>query len=484
MQRLKPLDESFLHLETDCNLMHVGALAVFEGPPPRFEDVAALVTGKLPRIPRYRQRVRFVPLALGRPRWVDDRHFNLGYHLRHTALPAPGGPDQLRNLVGRVMSQRLDRARPLWEMWMIEGLEGGRWALLYKLHHAMVDGVSGTDLLIVVLDRKRDAPALAPEPWEPQAEPGGLELVGRALLERPAELADRAVAAARAPRRLAAGARDTARGLGAMSALLRPGRGSSLNGPVGPHRAWTWSRARLADVKVVRRALGGTVNDVLLTMATAGLRELMLSRGEPVERRSTVRSLVPVSLRSAEEHETYDNRVSAMFAELPVGIEDPTRRLRAVRFEMGRLKGSHEAAAAGTLTSLTGLVPPMVLAAAERVLTHVPQHTVNTVTTNVPGPQFPLYAVGRRMLEAFPYVPVAGHVRVGMAIFSYDGQVNVGITGDWEDADDLEILARGIENGLGELLAAAAKDDRRSEARAAAAAIRRSAAGTTPSAAG
>jgi diacylglycerol O-acyltransferase len=454
VEPLSPLDESFLHLETEFSPMHIGSVAIFEGPPPPYDDLAAMVAGKLELVPRYRQKVRFIPMALGRPRWVDDPHFHLPYHLRHTALPDPGSEEQLRNLVGRVMSQRLDRDRPLWEMWVAEGLAEGRWVLITKVHHCMVDGIAGTELLTVVLDSERDAePPPAPD-WTAAPEPRAPELFVRGLTElaNPAEALRTLESAARTPRAFGRRALDAAHGLAAMRGLVRRTPPFSINGPLGPHRRWAWARARLADVKVVRKALGGTVNDVVLAMATNGFRALLLSRGEEVDGR-VLRTLVPVSVRAPDARGVYDNRVSAMFAQLPVGVADPGERLASLCAQMRHLKESKEAVAGEVLTSLGGFAPPMLLALGERVAAHVGQRNVNTVTTNVPGPQHTLYAAGRRMLEAFPYVPLAGNVRVGLAIYSYDGGLNFGATGDYDTAPDLDVLCRGIEDGLAELLA-------------------------------
>jgi diacylglycerol O-acyltransferase len=457
MDRLSPQDASFLHLEDAVTHMHVGSVAILEGPAPSSDDLGGRLRAKLARIPRYRQRIHFVPLALGRPVWIDDPHFNLGYHLRRTALPSPGGDEQLRLLVGRVMSQQLDRHKPLWEMWMVEGLSDGRWALLTKVHHAMVDGVSGAELMHAILDEEREP---GPEPegdeWRPERQPADAELVARALLERaysPYELVRGVRSAVRSPRRAAQTAAATAQGVLEMRGLVRPTPASSLNGPVGPHRRWGWARSRLSDVKRVRDAFGGTVNDVVLAAIAGGFRELLASRGEPADR--DVRTLVPVSVRSPEERGVYNNRVSAIFADLPVGIEDAVERLGAVHDQMQHLKHSHEAVAGDVLVGLSGFSPAMLLALGLRAATRVPQRSVNTVTTNVPGPQRPLYAAGRRMLECFPYVPLGGHVRVGVAIFSYDGNLGFGVTGDWDGAPDIDVLCDGIESSMAELLAAA-----------------------------
>jgi diacylglycerol O-acyltransferase len=457
MHRMSPLDASFLHLEDHVTQLHIGSVAIFEGPPPPNDEMLAMVLGKLPLVPRYRQVVRFVPLAMGRPVWVDDPHFNIEYHVRRTALPAPGGEQELRNLVGRVMSQHLDRAKPLWEMWIAEGMGAGRWALVSKVHHCMVDGVSGSDLLTVILDTERDPKTARPGRWQPEPAPSGTRLLADALLERtvsPYEVVRAMRASLRAPRQFARQMEDAARGLVGMRGLVRRTPPSSLNGPVGPHRRWSWARSQLTDVKAIRSALGGTVNDVVLACITNGFRQLLLARGESVDR--VVRTMVPVSVRSPGERGTYNNRVSAMFAELPVGIENPKERLDSIRAQMEGLKESKQAVAGEVLTSLSGFAPPMLLALGERVATRVPQRNLNTVTTNVPGPQFPLYAAGRRMLEAFPYVPLGGRVRVGVAIFSYDGALNFGVTGDFDSAADVGVLCRGIEEGVAQLMKLAA----------------------------
>jgi diacylglycerol O-acyltransferase len=399
--------------------------------------------------------VRLIPLDLGRPVWVDDPHFRLDYHLRRSALPHPGGDEELRNLVGRVMAQQLDRTKPLWEMWIVEGLSEQRWALVSKVHHCMVDGVSGTDLLAVMLDKQRDPEPGPEDRWHPHREPGTTELVVRSLAERAASTPYELV---RSGRRMVLGPRvavqqtaATVQGLLAMRGLLRRTPESSLNGPIGPHRRWDWARGRLADAATIRNAFGGTVNDVVLTVISSGFRELLGSRGESVEGRE-VRTLVPVSVRAPGERGAYNNRVSAMFARLPVGIDDPLERLGAVRAQMEGLKKSKQAVAGAVLTSLSGFAPALLFDLGIRAAARVPQRNVNTVTTNVPGPQEPLYAVGRRMLEAFPYVPLAGRVRVGVAIFSYDGALNFGVTGDYESAPDLEVLCDGIEAGMAELV--------------------------------
>ncbi len=456
MQRLSPQDASFLHLEDAVSHMHLGSVAILEGPQPRHDALMAMVRAHLPRVPRYRQRVHFVPMALGRPVWIDDPHFNLGYHLRRSALPAPGGDEELRNLVGRVMSQQLDRGKPLWEMWIIEGLSGGRWGIITKLHHCMVDGVSAAELMALILDSEREPRPNPSEEWHPERQPSATELAFGALTERttsPYEQMRAVRHASRSPRRLANIAAVTATGLWGMTGAGAIPPASSLNGPIGPHRRWVWARTKLSDIKRVRRAFGGTVNDVVLTAIAGGFRVLLAAREESTQR--DVRTLVPVSVRSGDEHGEYNNRVSAVFANLPVGIEEPVARLASMRTQMDGLKQSGEAVAGDVLINLSGFAPPMLLALGLRAAARMPQRSINTVTTNVPGPQRPLYAAGRQMLECFPYVPLGGQIRVGVAIFSYDGRVTFGITGDYDAAPDIAVLACGIEQSMGELLSAA-----------------------------
>ena len=464
MDRLSPLDASFLHIEDDVNHMHIGSIGIFEGPPPAYEEVTATVGGRLSLVPRYRQRVMPVPFSLGRPVWVDDPHFNIEYHLRHTALPSPGGEAELRRLVGRVMSQQLDRTKPLWEIWMVEGLDDGRWAMVSKVHHCLVDGVSGTELLAVILDLTPDVPAPLEDDWTPAPAPSSVELARdatRDLATSPYEQFRAASSLVRRPRRTMESVREIARGSLALSSLVRPTPPTSLNGPIGPHRRYAWADADLADVKRIRKAHGGTVNDVVLALITRGFRDLLTSRGEDVDGR-VIRTLVPVSVRPrgdggpASGDGTLTNRVSAMFAELPVGIEDPVVRLHAITAQLQDLKESRQAVAGEALTSGMGFAPPMLLTLGARVATRAARRMGNldTVTTNVPGPQFPLYSCGRKMLRAFPYVPLAAPLRVGVSIFSYDGELTFGLTGDYDCAPDLDVLAEGIGAGVKELLAA------------------------------
>jgi diacylglycerol O-acyltransferase len=471
MDRLSPLDSLFLHVEDGVTHMHIASCAIFERPPPPYQELVDLIARKLPLLPRYRQKVRFVPGQLGRPVWVDDPHFNLSYHVRHSALPPPGGEVELTNLMGRLMSVELDRHRPLWEVWMIEGLKDGRWALISKVHHCMVDGISGTDLMVLTLDpcRRPDPPPPA-EAWEPEPEPSDAMLAVGAvvdLLRTPAEQLRAARALLRTPRNTISALFNVANGGVAFSRELRPATTLSIEGAIGPHRRWACARTSLDELKEIRRVLGGTVNDVILSVITSAFRDLLLARGDPVDD-VVVRSLVPVSVRAADDR-SQNNQVAAMIAELPVGIADPAERLEAIQRHMTTLKASHEADASDALNSLARFTPPMLYALGLRSATaavrRVPQRNVNTVTTNVPGPPMPLYALGRELLEYLPFVPLSQGVRLGVAILSYNGGVSFGVTGDYDTVPEVEWFCQRIEAGVAELGACAAGTDHGAAAR-------------------
>jgi diacylglycerol O-acyltransferase / wax synthase len=455
MEWMSPIDSSFLHVENNTTPMHIGAVSIFEGPPPPFEELRAMVSGKLALVPRYRQKVRFVPLAAGTPVWVDDPHFSLDYHLRHTAVPAPGSEQQLRQMASRVFSQHLDRDKPLWELWAVEGLERGRWALLSKVHHCMVDGVAATDLMSVMFSDTTAGRASGE--WAAAPEPTGVQLLVRTLarLASPAGQLDALRRALSAPADTARSLAEAARAIAAASPSMRPVAASSLTGPIGPHRRWSWAQARLSDVKTVRSALGGTVNDVVLTLITNGFRALLDARGEDVAEDRVIRTMVPVSVRRKGERGVYNNRVSAVFAGLPVGLSDPARRLEAIRAEMDGIKESKQAVAGDVLSSMSGFAPPLLLALGSRLVTLSPRLNMHTATTNVPGPQQHVQTLGRRLLRSYPFVPVVGSIRIVVAIFSYDGGLYFGVTGDYDGAPDIDPLTDGIAHGMDELLACA-----------------------------
>jgi diacylglycerol O-acyltransferase / wax synthase len=453
MERMSTLDAGFYFLEDENVPMHVGSVAVFEGPPPAYGDVVRLLVGKLPQVPRYRQRVRTVPLHLGRPVWTDDEHFEVLYHVRHTAVPKPGGDDQLRNLAGRVFAQRLDLAKPLWEMWLVEGLRDDRWAIISKVHHCMIDGVAGWDLAAALLEADPHTAPPAPAAWTPKRTPSVAWLVMDGLRDAVVEPLQQLARVPSLARNLPTVQEvlDFGRGLPSSVRRLASPAARSLNGPSGPHRRWEWTQASLTEVKQVRTAFGGTVNDVVLAAVTRGFRDLLAERGELSNGR-TVRSLVPVSVRAESEKGTLNNRVSALLVSLPVDEPDPLVRLARLREQMDDLKSSRQAVGAQALTELAGFAAPTLLAMGSRATFRFPQPMMQTVTTNVPGPRFPLYLLGRQMIEIHPYVPIAYNLRISVGILSYLDQLNFGINADLDAVPDIGVLRQGIRAGFDELL--------------------------------
>jgi diacylglycerol O-acyltransferase / wax synthase len=459
--RLTGLDASFLHLENGGAHMHVAAVMTFAGDPPDYDQLVETVEERLHLVPRYRQKLAFVPLGQGRPKWVDDPHFNLRYHIRRTALPPPGSEEQLRNLAGRVFSQPLDRDKPLWELWLVEGLapdaSGPRFAALSKTHHALVDGISGVDIVSVLFDSSPDPapPPPATKRWLARPEPAPAQLLVEALLERatvPAEIARSLRAVVRGPRRVARAAGESLVGLGAMAwAGLRPAPASPYNVPLGPHRRFAWVRASLDDVKAVKNSLGGTVNDVVLAIVTGALRRHLLRRGEGLP--SSLRAMVPVSVRAQTERGALGNRVAAMMAPLPIPEEDAHTRLETITRAMEDVKRSGQAVGAQVLTGLSGFAPPTIMSQAARLTSA--QRFFNLVVTNVPGPQHPLYLLGREMTDIFPLVPLAKGQGLGVAIMSYNGRMNFGLVGDYDALSDLDELAEDFQASLAELADAA-----------------------------
>jgi diacylglycerol O-acyltransferase / wax synthase len=456
--RLTGLDASFLHLEDASSHMHVAGVMLFEGPPPPYAELLEAFERRLPLVPRYRQRLAFVPLAQGRPKWVDDPHFNLRYHVRSTALASPGSERRLKDLAGRVFSQQLDRDKPLWEVWLVEGLDDDRFAVLSKTHHALVDGISGVDIMSVLFDTSPE-PAAPTDPgdrWLPRPLPSRAQLLAEALLERatiPAEIGRSAKAVLRGPRRIASGLRDAAVGVGAMAwAGLNPAPSSLYNKEIGPHRRFTWVRTELSDVKAIKDELGGTVNDVVLSVVAGGLGRHLRRRGIDTDGLE-LKAMVPVSVRTGVERGALGNRVAAMMAPLPVWCQEPVARLDIVSEQLKGLKSGGQAVGAQVLTELTGFAPPTIMGQASRLMAR--QRFFNLVVTNVPGPQFPLYLLGRRMLDPFPMVPLAKNQALGIALLSYDGRINFGLVGDYDLLWDLDELAADLEESLAELAAAA-----------------------------
>jgi WS/DGAT/MGAT family acyltransferase len=465
LDRLSAVDASFLLQEGANTHMQIGCVATFTGPPPTYEDLLDHVRGRLHLVPRYRQKVRNPPLRSGRPLWVDDPNFNLAYHVRQTGLPRPGSEDQLLALTGRIFSQRLDRTKPLWEMWLVEGYEGGhagaaggRFALIVKTHHCLVDGVSGVDLLTVLFDLDA-VPAqadLSRDGWTAHPEPSPAQLAAagvRGLADLGTELVSRAGAAVTHPRRTLEGVRDTLEGIAEVAwAGLNPPADTPLTVAPGPHRRYAVVPCRLDDFKRVKNAFGGTVNDVVLAVVAGGLAEFLRSRGMRTEGME-LRAIVPVSVRTAERHGALGNELTQVLCPLPVYIEDPVARLQEVRRTMDGLKESKQALGAEAIIGMERFAPPTILAQASRL--HFARGMYTLLVSNVPGPQFPLYVLGREMEASYPVGFLGGKRSVAVAVMSYNGGMNFGLVGDFDALPDLELMGGGIQSSLAELVALA-----------------------------
>ncbi|MEN8158639.1 MAG: wax ester/triacylglycerol synthase family O-acyltransferase [Myxococcota bacterium] len=457
-ERLTALDHSFLFLERPNTPMHVGSVAIHElGALESREggvDVELLrrgIAGVLHRIPRYRQRLDWVPIE-GTPVWVDDEGFNLDYHVRHTSLPRPGDAEQLRQLTARVMAQRLDRSRPLWEMWVVEGLEANRFALLSKVHHCMIDGVSGVDLMNVLMSPSPDAEIFEPSPFVPRPAPSRGELLRDEALRR----AFLPLAAMRDLGKLVREAHDVRHGLGVRTRALRQTLGgvlhettpTPLNEPLSPHRRFDWLVLDLDAVKAVRRALGGSLNDVVLTTVAGAVRRFLDLRRVPVQGLD-FRVMAPVSVRAENERGRLGNRVSAWILPLPLAEPDPALRLRTIAAHTEELKQTHQTVAAEVLTQVAEWTPATLLALGARNTSR--QLPFHGVVTNVPGPQLPLYLFGSRMIESYPVVPLPNGIGLGIALFSYDGKLCWGFNADWDLVPDLDRFVNFVAESLAEL---------------------------------
>jgi diacylglycerol O-acyltransferase / wax synthase len=463
MERLSALDLSFLTNESSSSHMHVGALLIFEGPPPDYEDLLEHVSSRLHLVPRFRQKLAYPPVPTGRPFWVDDPAFNLEYHVRHSALPAPGSEEQLRRMAGRVFSQQLDRTKPLWELWLVQGLTRKRFALVTKTHHALVDGVSGVDIATVLFDLKPvPEPAEPDHDWVPDPEPSGARLLAKdaeGLLRTPARLLRRVEQAVEHPTVAAQQLGQAAEGVGEIGwAFVNAAPKVPLNVEIGSHRRYAWVRSDLTQFKKVKDALGGTVNDVVLAVVAGALRSWLRGRGIRTEGLE-LRAQVPVSIRAKDEHGHLGNKLSAMRAPLPVYVEEPVARLKKVTEAMQGLKQSKQALGAEVISRFNDFAPPTLLAQAARI--NFSTRLFNVVVTNVPGPQVPLYVLGRELEDCFPVGFLPPHQALFIAIISYNGGINFGLLADYDSMDDVDVLAEGIERAIAELVEAAAESAER-----------------------
>ncbi len=456
MDRLTALDASFLSNENESSHMHIGAVLIFEGEAPPYREFVAHIESRLQFVPRYRQKLIYPPWDVGRPLWVDDSAFNISFHMRHTALPSPGNERELITLANRVFSQSLDREKPLWEMYLVERLEGNRFAVLIKSHHAMIDGVSGVDIGTVIFDLKADPDPVPPtSEWKPRPVPSEYELLGQTAGEvagAPVRLGAKAIDVIRRPQTVVNKLAEGVEGLAEVARQFAdPAPDVPLNAEITPHRRIAWARADLEQFKVVKDHFDTTVNDVLLAIVAGSLRKWLIDRGVPVEDLE-LRALVPVSVRDEEERGRLGNRLAAMRAPLPVYEEDPVARLAIVSSAMDGLKQSKQALGAEVIARLNDFAPPTLLAQAARLTFST--RLFNLLVTNVPGPQIPLYMLGRQLSEVFPVAFLAHNHALAIGVMSYNGKVDIGLLGDYEAMPDLQVVADGLGDSLDELLAA------------------------------
>ena len=454
MDRLSAIDVSFLTNESSSAHMHVGGICIFEGPPPSYDDLAGHISSRLHLVPRFRQKLAFPPAPTGRPFWVDDPGFNLEYHVRHSALPSPGSEDQLRRMAARIFSQQLDRTKPLWELWLVQGLTRKRFAFVTKTHHALVDGVAGVDIATVLFDVKPvPEPAEPDHDWVPSPEPSGASLLAKdaeSLVSAPVRIAKRIEQAVEHPEAALHQASEALSALGEVGwNFANPAPETPLNVEIGSHRRFAWVRGDLAKFKRIKDELGGTVNDVVLAVVTGALREWLQSRGIRTEGME-LRAQVPVSIRDQDERGQTGNRIAVVRGPVPVYIEDPIQRLNVVREQMDGIKQSKQALGAEVITRFNDFAPPTLLAQAARV--NFSTRLFNLVVTNVPGPQIPLYVLGRELQDIFPVGFLPPNQALFVAIMSYNGSINFGLLADFDSIEDVDEIAGGIESAIAELL--------------------------------
>ena len=454
-ERLSALDASFLEIEDVASHMHVAAALLFDAAPLRsahggvdMERIRAFIASRLHLIPRYRQRIAYVPLER-HPVWIDDDRFNLFYHVRHTALPRPGEERQLKRLCGRIMSQKLDPTKPLWEIWVVEGLEGDRFAMITKAHHAMVDGVSGMDLLTVVLSPTASSQFEPGPPWQPRPAPTPTELVLGAAYRRAGGIGTAAMRIAdmlRRPWTAVGDARDAIAGIvETLGMSATAASATPLNPSIGPHRRFDWARFDLNVVKAVKQRLGGTVNDVVLAVVSGAARRFLAARGLPVDRLD-FRAMVPVSVRAASEHGTLGNRVANFIAPLPVNEPQPIERYRKVVSGTAQQKGSRVIHGTELIEEIGNWTSTAVLTQLMRMSAQF--RPFNVVVTNVPGPPIPLYLLEAPLRETYPMVPLFANQALGFALFSYAGSLFWGLNADWDAVPDLHDFATALHTEL------------------------------------
>jgi WS/DGAT/MGAT family acyltransferase len=437
--------------------MHVGAIMIFEGPAPSYDDLLDHVRGRAFAVPRFRQKLAYPPAQTGRPFWIDDSNFNLEYHVRHSALPAPGSEEQLRRMAARVFSQQLDRSKPLWELWLVQGLTRNRFALVTKTHHAVVDGVAGVDIATVLFDLNPvPEPAEPDQTWAPKPEPSSAALLARGVqdfVRTPIRALQRLERVAEHPESAVRQVRDAVEAVSEVGwNFANPAPKVPLNVEIGSHRRFVWVRSDLDHLKRIKNAFGGTVNDVVLAVVAGALRNWLRGRGIRTQGLE-LRAQVPVSIRGQDEHGQLGNRLAVMRAPLPVYIDDPIRRLETVTRAMQGLKQSKQALGAEVISRFNDFAPPTLLAQAARI--NFSTRLFNLTVTNVPGPQVPLYVLGRELEDVFPVGFLPPNQALFVAIMSYNGGVNFGLLADYDGMDDVDVVAQGIEAAIAELVAAA-----------------------------
>jgi len=458
--RMSAVDASFLFMETPSTPMHAGGVAIFQPPPGGFdhERLVRLIRQRLPFVPRYRQRVRDVPFGVARPVWVDDERFDVTYHVRRSALPRPGSRAQLNELVARLMSRPLDRSRPLWEMYLVEGLDDGCFAIVSKSHQALVDGLSAVDIAQVMLDPTDEAVAVPADSWRPRPEPTDVELLSHAFTElttRPAAAVDAVTGAVADVSKAAAHIGERAVGMvSAALAVARPSVPSPLNVPIGEQRRFATVDLSLADLKSVRASLGGTINDTILAVIAGALRSWLQARGVPVTQGDALKAMLPISVAvsAASSGHAGGNRVSATLVELPVGEPDSAVRLQQISYQLAQLEEGSQFVGADAIVNIAGFGPPTLHALGARVGSTMTSRVYNLVITNVPGPQHPLYAAGSRMIAAYPCVPLTRNQALSIGLISYDGGVYLGLYADRDALPDLDLLVACLHESMDELL--------------------------------
>lgn len=470
-ERLGALDASFLELEDENHHMHVGGVMIFDAGPLRKNDgidiqrIRRTIESRLHLVPRFRQRLAYIPYE-HMPIWVDDDRFRLAYHVRHASLPRPGDARELKRLVGRIMSQPLDRSRPLWEMWVIEGLEGNRFALVSKNHHCMIDGVSAANVMSVILQPSPDTAISPPQPWVARSHPSEVRL----LLDQLQRRATQANTALQAVRDAINRPERTARRLGqslagvleAVAPALSPVSDTPVNVNVGPHRRFDWLDMDLREVQAVTRVLGGTINDIVLTVTSGALRAYF-EQHSLTANDLEIRAMVPVTVRTDAERGRLGNRLTEVVVPLPVNLAEPVARLRAIQRATAALKRSRHALGAQVLTAVSDWTGPTLLVQAVRLAARV--RACNLIVTNVPGPQVPLYLCGAPMRTMYPVVPLFENMALAVGLFSYHGGLFWGVTGDWETMTDLHEFVQGIESSFHALRHAAQRIGRRATPR-------------------